>query len=111
MLGDMASNRVALETVKLLIQVAWADREITIEEVEYVLALAQRAATTAAELEELRRDLATPLRLPAPDLALLRQHRDQVLAAVDQLIGIDNRIVSDERAARDAIAQMLLDQA
>lgn len=101
------ASRIRLETLKLLVAVAWADHTIADAEVDYLLGLARQASASDAELEFLRQGLADDGRLPAPDFAILRAHRADVLRAVDELIAIDDRIVADETAARAAIVRLL----
>lgn len=101
------ADRIRLETLKLLVEVAWADHEVAAAEAEYVLGLARQANAPEAELEHLRQALADERRLTAPDLALLRANRADVLRAVDDLIAIDDRIVTDEVAARAAVGRLL----
>jgi hypothetical protein len=100
-------ERLAVETLKLLVEVAWADREIAPEEAVYLESLAEQAAVPDGELAALRAALRDQGRMPAPDMALLHQHRDAVLRAVDDLIRIDARIVADELAVRRAIESLL----
>lgn len=100
-------HRVGIETLKLLVEVAWADREIAEAETDYLLAMAEQAGASDAERTELRRELRDQGRLPAPDISLLREYRDQVLREVDQLIAVDHRIVDDELAARAAVRRLL----
>jgi hypothetical protein len=101
------ADRIRLEALKLLVEVAWADHEIADGEADYLLGLASQANASDVELDELRRSLADEQRLTAPDLALLRANKDDVLRAVDQLIAVDDRIVQDEVAARDAVRRLL----
>lgn len=103
----MQENSLELETLKLLISVAWADHEVSNEEAEYVLFLAQQNGVNASRLESLHCALANERRLPGVNLPLLRQHRTDVLRAVDQLIRVDERIVDDEIAVRRAIECLL----
>jgi hypothetical protein len=100
-------ERLAIETLKLLVEVAWADREIATEEAVYLESLAEQAAVPAGELAALRVALRDERRMPAPDLTLLRRHAGEVLRAVDDLIRIDARIVDDELRVRRAIESLL----
>lgn len=101
------TDPVALETLKLLVQVAWADRDVEPEEVDVIIDLARQAGVDDRDVEELRRGLSDSGRLQAPDLALLRQHRRMVLDLVDVTIGADHRIAEGEPEARDAIIRLL----
>ncbi len=106
----MSSKRVDLEALKLLVGVAWADHLIEAEEAEYLMGFALQIGATEHEINELRAALLDEGRLPGPNLHLLREHKNEVIRAVDQFIAIDHRIVADERMARDAILR-ILDQA
>lgn len=103
----MHPSRLTLETLKLLVGIAWADHDVSIEEMNYILTIAERAGVGEQETESLRAALRDENQLPQPDLELLRQHREDVLRTVDLLINIDDQIVDDERAARDAVARLL----
>jgi hypothetical protein len=103
----MHDAEVGIETLKLLVQVAWADHEVTDSEIEHVLSMAAQVGASEADTAMLRKSLADDCALPAPNLGLLREHREDVLKAVDVLIGIDDQIVDDERAAREQIAALL----
>lgn len=103
----MTDARVGIETLKLLVQVAWADHEVTDDELEHVLSLAEQVGASEQDAELLRASLRDESTLPAPDLGLLRSHRDEVLRAVDILIGIDDEVVDDEKNIREQIAALL----
>ncbi len=103
----MADNRITFETLKLLVRIAWADREVSIEEMNYILGVAGQSGVSEQEREALRRGLVDASQLPQADMELLKGHREDVLRSIDLLIGMDERIVDDERAARDEIARLL----
>jgi hypothetical protein len=103
----MPGHQIDLETLKLLVQVAWADHEVASEEADHILSLARQMEVHEDELKSLEQALSDEGTLPAPNLGMLRGHYDQVMKSMDQLITIDNRIVDDERAVRDAVALML----
>lgn len=107
MANNTDSDRINLETLKLLVSVAWADHEIAHEESEHIFALVAQLGLGDEDANFLRRTLRDEGRLPAPDLTLLREHRDTVLAGVDALIAVDRKIVPDELAARSAIERLL----
>ena len=100
-------SQIGLETLKLLVQVAWADHEVAEEESAYILSLARQLDANSDELQSLERALADEGRLPAPNLTMLRGHYNDVMSSIDQLIHIDHKIVNDERAVRDAVAHLL----
>jgi hypothetical protein len=100
-------DRIRLETLKLLVGVAWADREVAPEEIEHLMRLADEATLPELERDRLRRALADEGRFPAPDLALLRDHAPDVLRAVDELIAVDRRIAEHEVQVFRAIRALL----
>ncbi len=97
-------NRAILQ---ILLQVAWADHEISDAEVKYIVDLARSASLPDAELEEIRACLRGDAPLPIPDVGLLKQHRKQVLLAVGSLIAADDSIVRDDQEAFEQIKEML----
>ncbi len=106
---DDEQQRVQVETIKLLVQVAWADHEIAPEEVTFIIEAAKRAKVSAHDVATLGEWLDDRMTLPPPDLGFLRQHADEVITAVSLLITSDNRIVKDEVDALNQIRAMLAD--
>jgi len=104
MTEDRALNRAIIH---LLLQVAWADHEISDTEVEHMLKLAGRANLDEAEVTDLRACLAGDKPLPTPDLGYLREHKKQVLLAVGAMMTSDDSIASEEREIFDEIKEML----
>ncbi len=100
-------HELKIETLKLLVQLAWADHEVSDKESEYILSLASKFEATAEEIRELEDALREGGKLPMPNLGLLRGHYDQVMKSIDEIIAIDDRIVDDEKELRDMVAQML----
>ena len=103
----MPHHQIDLETLKLLVHVAWADRRVAPEEMDYILSLARQMEAKDEEIEFLRLALEDEGRLPAPNMGLLRGQYDQVMQSIDQLIHADKHIVDDERAVRAAVAHLL----
>jgi DnaK suppressor protein len=103
-------DRVHVETLRLLVAMAWADREVVQEEIDQILALGTQVGLSDADRDALVRDLSDAGRLPAPDLALLRAHAPEVLSAVDAILAADHRIVPDEVAARRAVRALLVER-
>ena len=103
----MEAHFIGLETLKLLVQVAWADRDMDASESALITSLASQVGASEQEASFIRMALEDEGRMPAPNLDLLRGHYDDVMQAVDQIITIDQRIVDDERAVRDAVASLL----
>lgn len=108
-LGIMLREGIAIETLKLLVQVAWADREVDQKEADSIFSIAQEIGLGEAGNRTLRAALREAGTLQEPDLRKLRENRVDVLRAVDLLIAADGVVLADERAARDAISDMLSD--
>jgi hypothetical protein len=103
----MSDKSLKLETVKLLVQVAWADHEITDEEINFILDFAGKADLDGQDVAAISEALHDRAKLPVPDLGLLRAHADSVLETVSNLIMIDNEIVKDEMATMKEIRALL----
>lgn len=99
-------HELKIETLRLLVQLAWADHEVSENETEYILSLAEKFDAKPEELEEIKAALAGG-KLPMPNLGLLRGHHDKVMRTIDDIIAIDDRIVEDEEELREMVAQML----
>ena len=106
-LCTMDADRLTIETLKLLVQVAWADHEIAKEEYDYIMTLAEQSSAAPEVIESLRRALVDEGRIPAPDFGLLRKYPDEVMRAVKDMIAIDNQIVEEEEAIAEQIEELL----
>jgi len=104
MTTDPALNRAILH---LLVQVAWADHEVSEAEIAHIVTMAQRAQLDAEEIESLRACLAGGQELPTPDMGLLRDHKKEVFLAIGALMTSDDNIDSDERELFDQIKELL----
>lgn len=100
-------DRLNLEILGLLLQVAWADDEITSEETDQILERARAANLGAEQLERVAACLRGEATLPPPDLGFLRAHKDEALEAVAKLMGADAKLVADEEAALAQIKELL----
>jgi uncharacterized tellurite resistance protein B-like protein len=98
---------LALELVKLLLQVAWADDDVQPAEAEALLTYAKRCALPAAELELLGDCLAGRAPLPPPNLGYLKEHRLDVLRAVKDLLLSDLHIAAEEEQILSQISALL----
>lgn len=98
---------VNVETLKLLLQTAWADDALDPKERAAVVALCEQwdipEGTSKLLLERL--DLGKPL--PQPNLSLLRAHRDTVLAAAEWFIGVDGVVDDQEKEFIGTVAELL----
>jgi uncharacterized tellurite resistance protein B-like protein len=105
------SPLVRFELLKLLLQVAWADHEIQEEERVIVTRYADKMNLPADfRGEALAAYLDGKARLPAPDLTLLKQHREKVMFAVKSLARADLQIHEDETEIVEQIRAVLYDR-
>jgi uncharacterized tellurite resistance protein B-like protein len=98
---------LAAETLKLLLQVAWADHAVSEPEAAALRGMADRAGLDEAEHLQLEAWLGGDDKLPPPDLGYLRRHRDEVLALAREMAAADREVVEDEQAILDQIAELL----
>jgi uncharacterized tellurite resistance protein B-like protein len=103
----MSAEKLRVEILKLLLQVAWADDDIAPEEVDHILSLAEQANASEFDMELFRQCLRGDAALPAPDFALLRAHSDEVLSAAADLIASDDKVDADEAAVLRQIRELL----
>lgn len=103
-----ASSKVfALELVKLLIQVAWADHDVAAAEAEALLAFARRNGLSETEMTSLSDMLSGRAPLAPPNLGLLKERRTEVLRAVKELLLSDLQIAEEEEELLGQIAALL----
>lgn len=98
---------VNLETLKLLLQVAWADDVLDAKERETVAALGPKWGIDDATMEPLLKHLDMGKPLPQPNLGLLRQHRAEVVAAAEWFIGVDGVIEESEKDFVATVKELL----
>jgi uncharacterized tellurite resistance protein B-like protein len=97
----------ALELVKLLLQVAWADHEVAPTEEAALLEIARRFGLSEAEQGRVRSMLRREVPLSPPDLGLLRGRRTEVLRAVKQLLLTDSHVAEEEEEVLAELASLL----
>jgi uncharacterized tellurite resistance protein B-like protein len=97
----------ALELVRLLLQVAWADHDVAPAETEALLAFGRRSGLSQNELEELADMLAGRAPLVPPNLSVLKTRRAEVLRAVNELILKDVKVADEENELLTQIAALL----
>jgi uncharacterized tellurite resistance protein B-like protein len=97
----------ALEVVKLLLQVAWADHEVSPEEAEHLIGQARQAGIAEEHLAELRSYLSGDAPLPPPNLGLLKERRVEVLRKVKSLLQSDLEVAPEEDAILEQISTLL----
>ncbi|WP_428261947.1 TerB family tellurite resistance protein [Haliangium sp.] len=101
------AQRLPLEIIKLLLQVAWADDRIDDREVEQIWSVARSAGLDDEDGDRVRSWLARETPLPPPDLGFLRAHKDAALEAAQRMILLDNDIARGELLVLDQIRELL----
>jgi len=96
-------DRLDVEILGLLLQVAWADDDVSPEEADQILERARAANLALEHVEKIEACLRGEATLPPPDLGYLRAHKEEALEAVARLMGADAKLVPDED---DALAQI-----
>ncbi len=76
--------------LRLLVQVAFANDEISPAESRTILGAARERGVAAAEVAVLEAALAGKAPPPAPDLGMLRLHREDVLALAHEFAALDD---------------------
>ena len=97
----------ALEVIKLLLQVAWADDEVAPEEAELLIAQAGRAGLAEEQIAELRTYLSGDAPLPPPNLGRLKERRVEVLRQVKSMLQSDLTVAPEEDAILEQISTLL----
>lgn len=98
---------VNVETLKLLLQAAWADDTLDPKEREAVEQLGPRWGIPAETMTMLLKHLDLGKPLPQPNLGLLRQHRAVVLAASEWFVGVDGVIDETEKEFLVTVSELL----
>jgi len=98
---------VNVETLKLILQVAWADDTLDPKEREAVAQLGPQWGVPEETMALLLKHLDMGKPLPQPNLKLLRQHRDVVLAAAEWFIGVDGVIEESEKDFIATVSELL----
>jgi uncharacterized membrane protein YebE (DUF533 family) len=104
---NATEERLNLEILKLLIQVAWADHEIADDERAMLEARARASGLGEQAVATLQRFLATEAKLPAPDFGFLRAHRDAAIAAAEKMVHSDAQVSDSEEEVLSEIRQLL----
>ena len=101
------ADRLNLEILGLLLQVAWADEEVASGEATEIIGRARALDIGPDHLEVLEACLRGEQTLPPPDMGFLRLHRERALAAVRALIDVGNEIKPEESQVLEQIEEML----
>lgn len=107
MSDQRGSKAYAIELVKLLVQVAWADDDVAPEEGQALLAFARRSGLGDDELQGLAAMLTGRAPLAPPNLGLLKERRTEVLRAVKELLLSDLHLAQEEEEVLAQIAELL----
>ena len=102
-----AQGEFAFELVKLLLQVAWADDDVALEEADALLAFGRRSQLSEEQLELLAHCLAGKAPLPPPHFGLLKERRVEVLRAIKELLSSELRVGAAEDAILEQISALL----
>ncbi len=100
-------DRFNIEVIKLLLQVAWVDRQLTQAERLVIMGLGRSWSVPEGELHTLLDRLNAGGTLPEPDLAVLRTRPDDVLEAARALCVSDGQLAQGEKALLERITAML----
>jgi len=100
-------DRFNIEVIKLLLQVAWVDRELTQAERLVIMGLGRSWNVPEGELHTLLDRLKAGGALPEPDLSVLRSRPDDVLEAARALCVSDGKLAEGEKALLERITTML----
>ena len=104
---NQTEERLNLEILKLLIQVAWADHEIAADERAMLEDRARATGLGEQAVATLHRFLATEAKLPAPDFGFLRLHRDAAIAAAEKMVHSDDSVSDSEEEVLAEIRLLL----
>ena len=100
-------DRFNIEVIKLLLQVAWVDREITTAERMVVLGLGRSWSVPEGELHALMDRFKAGGTMPEPDLEVLRTRPDDVLEAARAMCVSDGKLAEGEKAMLERISAKL----
>ena len=85
-----------IEVLKLMLQLAWSDGQIDVQEVGTILGAARSWGVPEPEITALRKALEGAATPPAPNLGLLRGRADEVFEAARALIASDGQLQAEE---------------
>ena len=96
-----------IELLKLLLQMAWADRDLAPAERQFILGLGRSWSVPEGALHKLMGLLEEGAPLPEPDLEVLRTRPDDVMEAVRALSVADGKLAAGEKGLLDRIIARL----
>ncbi len=100
-------DRFNIEVIKLLLQVAWSDRQLTQAEHLVVMGLGRSWNVPEPDLQELLTKLKAGGPLPEPDMEVLRSRPDDVLDAARALAVSDGSFAENEKELIERIQARL----
>lgn len=100
-------DRFNTEVIKLLLQVAWSDRQLTHSEQLVVFGLGRSWNVPEKELQSLLEKLKAGGPLPEPDIEVLRTRPDDVMEAVRALAVSDGKFADTEKDMIERIKSKL----
>ncbi len=107
-MGDANDNAVFnTETLKLLLQVAWADDQLDPREREFLVKLARAWKVPDETLEVLLGHLDHGKPLPQPNLGLLRADPARVLRAAEAMVGANGVVDLQEKEFIEELKTLL----
>lgn len=95
------------EVIKLLLQVAWADDQLDPKERAFVAKVGKEWQVPDAVMADLLHHLDIGKPLPQPNLYLLKQRADDVLAAAEALVRADGVVDAQEADFVKMVEQLL----
>ncbi|MBN1209480.1 MAG: TerB family tellurite resistance protein [Myxococcaceae bacterium] len=101
-------DRFNTEVIKLLLQIAWSDRQLTHSEHLVIFGLGRSWSVPEPELQALLQQLKAGGPMPEPDLGVLRTRPDDVLEAARALAVSDGKFADSEKAMIDRIKTLLV---
>jgi tellurite resistance protein len=102
-----AEDRFNIEVIKLLLQVAWSDRQLTHSEQLVIFGLGRSWTVPEHELQSLLEKLKAGSPLPEPDIEVLRTRPDDVLEAARALAASDGTFAQAEKDLIERIKSRL----
>jgi tellurite resistance protein len=100
-------DRFNTEVIKLLLQVAWSDRQLSHAEQLVVFGLGRSWNVPEKELQSLLEKLKAGGPLPEPDIEVLRTRPDDVMVAVRALAVSDGKFADSEKDMIERIKSKL----
>jgi uncharacterized membrane protein YebE (DUF533 family) len=96
-----------IEVLKLMLQLAWSDGQLDMQEAGTILGSARSWGVPESEVASLKKTLDTQGPPPAPDLALLRGRSDEVFEAARALIASDGKLQAAEEEMLEELRLIL----